>query len=253
MQNYCLVDLGVANRRGYFMGATLPASDPAYSKWIDIGFNRSEQAWRDPSAHLHTDSEEYFIVLKGRIDLEVNQVPIPVMPGWMVGVRGRVPHRITGVETPIENFILRVPGGGRDKVLLYPQTSATLIDRPDGGIIRLDLHQPHDDYLLGACLPPAQETYSSHLDFTCGWDVNPLLEWRGEKLHYHRLREEYYIVLKGRLDFEINGARLSLSPWQILGVRPGTIHKVTGGKGLVDILFVRVPGGRGDKVVVEEP
>jgi hypothetical protein len=58
MQKYCLVDLGVANRCGYFMGATLAASDPAYSEWIDFGFNHSGQAWRDPSAHLHTDSEE---------------------------------------------------------------------------------------------------------------------------------------------------------------------------------------------------
>jgi hypothetical protein len=39
---------------------------------------------------------------------------------------------------------------------------------------------------------------------------------------------------------------------QVMGVKPHTNHKVLGGKGPVDILFVRVPGGRGDKVLVGE-
>ncbi len=247
MPNFYLVDLGAANRHGYFIGATLLPSDPAYSKWLDIGFNRQEKGWCDPSAHLHAASEEYFIVLKGRIDLEVNQVCLPVLPGWMVGVRPGIPHRIARVEAPIENFTLRVPGGGQDKKLLD-----ALDGEPGEGVIQLDLHQSYSDYPLGACLPPEHPLYSPFLDFTCGQGLNPSQEWRGEKLHYHELREEYYIVMSGRLDFEVDGVRLSVGPWQALGVRPGANHKVTGGEGPVDILFIRVPGGRGDKVVVEE-
>jgi hypothetical protein len=44
---------------------------------------------------------------------------------------------------------------------------------------------------------------------------------------------------------------VSVNANQILGVRPGAVHKVVGGKGPADVLFVRVPGGRGDKTVVE--
>jgi mannose-6-phosphate isomerase-like protein (cupin superfamily) len=251
MRNYCLVNLGIENRHGYFIGATLPVADPAYSLWLDIGYNRTDHAWQDQSAHFHTDSEEYFIVLRGRIDLEVNGVNLPVLPGWMVGIRAGVPHRIAGVETPVENYLIRVPGGGRDKVLLEAPQSSAKADRLETGVVRLDLHQPHDDYLLGACLPLTHACYSPRLDFTCVWGVDPVEEWRGEKSHFHSLREEYYIVLSGRLDFEIDGNPLSLTAGQVLGTRQGVIHKVTGGKGPVDILFVRVPGGRGDKTPVE--
>ncbi len=248
-QNYCVVNLGAGNRHGYFIGATLPVNDCAYSERLDIGINRTDRAWHDQAAHIHTLSEEYFIVLKGRIDLEVNGASLPVLPGWMVGVRAGTPHRIAGVETPVENFILRVPGGGRDKVLLDAPALPEPADQPGGGIVRIDLHQPHDDYLLGACLPLMHACYSPWLDFTCGWDLDPALEWRSEINHFHSLREEYYILLRGNLDFEIDHHKLSLTAGQVLGVPPGTIHKVAGGKGPVDILFVRVPGGRGDKTI----
>ena len=80
--------------------------------------------------------------------------------------------------------------------------------------------------------------------------MDPVEEWANEPRHFHTVREEYYIVLKGQLDFEIDSSIVSVCAGEILGVKPPTVHRVIGGEGPVDILFVRVPGGRGDKSVI---
>ena len=246
--SFCLVMLGSDECSGYVVGAMLPTNAEAYSSALDIRFNRSLSGWCDSTPHLHTSSEEYYLVLSGQIDLRVNDVLTPVQAGHMLGVRAGMSHQVIGGSPPIENFIIRVPGGGSDKVVLADARSMAINVLP----ILFDMHQLHSGYPIGACLPENHLNYSPHLDFTSVWNVDPVQEWRNEQLHYHTLREEYYIVLRGRLDFQIGSDMVNVSDGQVIGVKHHTVHKVLGGKGPVDILFVRVPGGRGDKILVRE-
>jgi mannose-6-phosphate isomerase-like protein (cupin superfamily) len=251
MDRYFIVDLGHQERHGYVIGARLPESDPAYSPFLDVGFNRLSSSWKDALPHLHTDSEEYFILLNGRIDILIGDQCFKINRHHLLGVHANMPHQIIGGEAPIENFLIRVPGNGADKVTAdsidgFQEKSMAFNDQ----VIQIDLKKSHQDYLLGTCLPVTDPNYSSLLDFTCVWDADPEIEWHNEELHYHSQREEYYFVLGGRLNFEIDDSLVSLSAGQILGVRPGTVHRVIGGEGLVDVLFVRVPGGRGDKITL---
>jgi mannose-6-phosphate isomerase-like protein (cupin superfamily) len=248
VSNFFLLDLGDEQRHGYIIGGKLSESESAYSPLLDVGFNRQSFPWKDETPHLHTFSEEYFIVLQGRLDFLINGYPVTATPNQLVGVRANVPHQIVGGQAPIMNFLIRVPGKGTDKVNLDSCVSRLDIKN---GVMQIDLRQPHDDYFLGACLPPHHPNYSPFLDFTCVWDVDPTIEWRNEKLHFHNRREEYYFVLKGSLDFALENSVKSINAGQILGVRAGAVHKIIGGKGPVDVLFIRVPGGRGDKIVVE--
>jgi len=251
MDKYFIVDLGHQERNGYVIGARLPEMDPAYSPLLDIGFNRQRHSWKDDVPHLHTDSEEYFIVLKGCINILVGGQSFIIKHHHLIGVRANMPHQIVDVEAPIDNFLIRVPGNRADKIVA--DSSEEFREKslvPNSESIRIDLKMPHQDYLLGACLPITHPNYSSLLDFTCVWNVKPKIEWQKEKLHYHSQREEYYFVLGGRLDFEIENSLITLSAGQILGVRSGAVHRVVGGKGLVDVLFVRVPGGRSDKIII---
>jgi mannose-6-phosphate isomerase-like protein (cupin superfamily) len=247
MEPVCLIDLGQDERHGYVIGDSLPASSPEYSRHLDVGFNRQHIGWHDEAPHLHSSSDEFYIVLDGAIDLLVCESVMPVEAGHLLGIRAGTPHQIVSVKPPIENFLIRVPGGGEDKVHLPYMTADPQADVELPPVISLNLHQSFEAYPIGACLPPSHPNYTPHLDFTCVWGVEPSDEWRDERLHVHTFREEYYFVLKGRLDFEVNGAILPVSAGQILGVRPGVEHRVAGGRGPADVLFVRVPGGRGDK------
>ena len=62
--------------------------------------------------------------------------------------------------------------------------------------------------------------------------------------------EEYYVVLRGRLDLELDGEVVSVLPGRLLGVGPGVVHGMVGGQEPLDTFFFRVPGGRGDKNLV---
>lgn len=245
---YCLVTLDPGECSGYVVGALLPPSEDAYSPALDIRFNRSLSGWRDSAPHIHMNSEEYYLVLLGQINLRVNDAFIAVSSRQMCGVRAGTSHQMVGGVPPVENFVIRVQGGGRDRVVVGEDELIRAAVPP----IWLDLHQSFHDYPLGACLPETHLNYSSRLDFTCVWGVDPTYEWHNERLHYHTMREEYYILLRGQLDFQIGSEVVSLIGSQVLGVKPFTPHKVLGGQGPVDMLFVRVPGGRGDKILVGE-
>lgn len=251
MDKYFIMNLGDNERNGYVIGARLSKSNSAYSPFLDIGFNRKSTAWEDAMPHLHTDSEEYFVVLKGSLDMLVNGESVKIYPNNLIGIRANTPHQIIGGMPPIENFLIRVPGNMADKVTAesfeaFQEKSIASSNQT----IQMDLKKSHNDYLIGACLPAAHPNYSPLLDFTSAWRVDPKVEWQNETLHYHIYREEYYFILEGYLDFEIDGSLVSVSAGQILGVRPSTVHKVIGGKMLVDVLFVRVPGGHDDKIMV---
>ncbi len=251
MKSICLVDLGENDRSGYVIGACLPATSPAYSPSLDIAFYRQSWGWNDEISHFHTESEEFLIVLKGRIDLLIDQSIVSVPAGQLLGMRAGVPHKILHVDAPVECLSIRIPGGGKDIVF-----SSRLANQPpdvdaDRQIIQLDLCTVMHNYPLGALLPRAHPNYTNSLDLTCVWGADPMQEWSSEPSHSHSFREEYYFLLRGQMDFEIDGQQLRLRANQILGVHPPQYHHITGGQGPVDVLIVRVPGGRDDKRVEE--
>jgi mannose-6-phosphate isomerase-like protein (cupin superfamily) len=166
-----------------------------------------------------------------------------VPAGHLLGVKVKTAHRVVGGQGPIESFSIRIPGNKDDKVVVQKSQGD-----PHDSWFLLDLHAPCADYQAGACLPPTNPAYSPWWDFWSGWQQS-LITWHGQELHYHTRAEEYYIVLQGRLDLEVEGQVVPVQPGYLLGVKPGAVHGVIGGQEPIDTLFFRVPGGRGDKIV----
>ena len=100
-------------------------------------------------------------------------------PHHLLGVKAGVPYQVVGVITPVESFILRVSGGGADRVVRKLETVYTK-EKPSDWV-DVDFEQPHDNYLVGACLPVAP-CYSPVLDFHCVWGVDPVEEWKNAAL-----------------------------------------------------------------------
>lgn len=244
MDNWFLIDLDGDERCGYVAGNCLPPDDLAYSPLVDIGFSRQADVWQDDGPHYHVESEEHYLVIRGRLDVRVGSQTVAV-PAWhLLGARAGTPHRVVGGQGPIESFLVRVPGDKRDKVVIQQWEIC-----PSDAWFLLDLRAPSSDYQAGACLPTTSPAYSPLWDFWSGWQKS-LTAWRGQEHHYHTRGEEYYVVLRGRLDLEVDGQVVSVQPGFLLGVKPGAVHGVVGGREPIDSLFFRVPGGRGDKTVV---
>lgn len=244
ISKWFLIAFSGDERHGYVAGSRLPRADPAYSTLVDIGFNRQADVWQDDFAHYHTESEECYLVIRGGLALEVGSQIVSVPAGHLLGIKAGTSHRVVGGQGPIESFSIRVPGGENDKVVVRQSQVC-----PGDSWFLLDLHAPHSDYQAGACLPTTSPAYSPLWDFWSGWQES-LITWRGQEFHYHTRAEEYYVVLRGRLDLEVDGQVVSVQPGYLLGVKPGAVHGVIGGQEPIDTLFIRVPGGRGDKTVV---
>lgn len=244
MDKWFLVALNRDESHGYIAGSRLARTDPAYSTLVDIGFNCQADAWQDDLAHYHTESEEYYLVIRGSLTMEVGGQTVPVPAGHLLGVKVGTSHRVVGGQGPIESFSIRMPGNKNDKVVVQQGQVC-----PHDAWFLLDLHAPCSDYQAGACLPKTDPAYSPLWDFWSGWQRS-LIMWRGQEFHYHTRAEEFYIVLRGRLDLEVDGQVIAVQPGHLLDVKPGAVHGVVGGQEPIDTLFFRVPGGRGDKTVV---
>jgi mannose-6-phosphate isomerase-like protein (cupin superfamily) len=245
MDNWFLINLNGDERHGYIAGSRLPQAAPAYSTLVDVGFNRQADVWRDDFAHYHVESEEYYLVIRGSLALEVGGQIVFVPAGHLLGIKAGTSHCVVGGQGPIESFSIRMPGNKNDKVVVRQSQVC-----PNDSWFLLDLRVPCSDYQAGACLPTTSPAYSPWWDFWSGWQKS-LITWRGQEFHSHTRAEEYYIVLQGRLDLKVDGQVISVRPGYLLGVKPGAVHSVVGGQEPVDTLFFRVPGGRGDKTVVD--
>ncbi|MFQ6074508.1 MAG: cupin domain-containing protein [Candidatus Bathyarchaeia archaeon] len=98
----------IANK-GWVVGSQQPKGSDRYSERIQIGFNQSDEPWVDDAPHLHTDSEEWYIVLRGSLKIRVGGQVVSVGPREVLGVKANTPHRIIGGEGPIEEFSVRTP------------------------------------------------------------------------------------------------------------------------------------------------
>jgi mannose-6-phosphate isomerase-like protein (cupin superfamily) len=87
------------------------------SQRLQIWYNDTEKAWKDPSPHYHTDSDEIFIVLKGCISVEVEGERVDVQAGEYICFPAGCLHNVIAVKTPIQSLMLRAPSAN-DKVQL---------------------------------------------------------------------------------------------------------------------------------------
>lgn len=61
---------------------------------------------------------------------------------------------------------------------------------------------------------------------------------RGEaKLHYHKVQTEYYVVLSGEGDIELDGERHAVEPGDVICIPPGTRHALRGHFEIINVVI----------------
>jgi mannose-6-phosphate isomerase-like protein (cupin superfamily) len=95
-----------------------PPNDVGFqSELVQIWYNNTERGWTDGDPHMHTQSDECFIVLKGSLVVEVVGERVRGGPGEFCCFPRGVYHRIVDVELPVESLMIRSPSVD-DKVYL---------------------------------------------------------------------------------------------------------------------------------------
>ncbi len=76
-------------------------------------------------------------------------------------------------------------------------------------------------------------------------DINPVK-------HYHRAMHEYFYLVQGSVDIDVDGTIHSLEKDDLLVAEPGEIHVITRMSPDMKLLLLMPPPIPGDKVVVSE-
>jgi mannose-6-phosphate isomerase-like protein (cupin superfamily) len=79
------------------------------SERLQIWYNNTEETWKDPAPHYHTDSDEIFIVLRGSIVVEVEGERYTIQAGEFCCFPVGVYHSVVEVFPPVESFMIRAP------------------------------------------------------------------------------------------------------------------------------------------------
>ncbi len=60
---------------------------------------------------------------------------------------------------------------------------------------------------------------------------------KSSNLHYHKVTEETYFILKGEAEMQVNGKNISLIPGQACYLAPGDVHQIHN-EGEADLVFL---------------
>jgi len=94
-----------------------PTADYSFqSDDLQIIYNRATEPWSDAAEHIHTASDEVYIVLEGAMTLSVEGKVIRVKPSEYLIVPRKERHQLLDVEVPHTSFVIRGPSI-RDKTI----------------------------------------------------------------------------------------------------------------------------------------
>jgi len=79
------------------------------SEKLQIWYNNTDGHWQDPNLHYHTESDECFIVLRGKLVVEVEGQRYTIGPREFCCFPAGVYHAVVEVHSPIETFMIRTP------------------------------------------------------------------------------------------------------------------------------------------------
>lgn len=88
------------------------------SQLLQIWYNNTSNGWRDPQPHMHLESDECFIVLRGALIVEVEGERFRIEAREFCCFPRGVLHAVVEVTPPLESLMVRAPSI-EDKV--YPQ------------------------------------------------------------------------------------------------------------------------------------
>ncbi len=201
---------------------------------VTIRHSASVPPWIDQDIHLHSDSEEYYFLFQGELQLLVDGSVFTLKPREVLMVKPRVPHAVVGGDGPIVHFVILMPAPddrqtmGKTPSVLPPATDEAKRELQFGWGCRVPLTEAwyQNCWLFGV----GQARF--HSDHTClAYLSHPTDEsadenWRNHphRLHLHQESYEYYTVLKGKKTLQVENQFVEINAGETLAIPAGTKH-----------------------------
>lgn len=234
---------------GYLVTPKDPISD---QKVATIRHSASEQSWVDHDIHYHDESEEYYFLMQGELQLLVDDSVFSLRPYEILQVKPKVPHAILGGSGPIELFVFRAlapedrQSNGSIPSVLLSVSSETERDLSSAWGCRVSLkeerHQNCWLFGFGKARFDSDFLCLAYMNHPTVESVNKSRASHRHRLHLHKESFEYYAVLKGSTVLQIEDEYVEVEEGEIVEVPPnvGRVKRSTSApfKGFT----LRVPG-----------
>lgn len=199
---------------------------------VTIRHSASVPPWIDHDIHLHSDSEEYYFLFQGELQLLVDGSEFTLKPYEVLMVKPRVPHAVVGGNGPIEHFVVRMPAPddrqtvGRVSPELSPVTDEAQRELQSDWGCRVPLTEERyqNCWLFGVGQARYHSDYMclAYLSFPRAESVRA--DGHSHRLHLHQESWEYYTVLRGTRILQVEGELVEINEGEILEVPPRVKH-----------------------------
>ena len=239
-------------------GLVDPRLTPVPHTLFGIGHTAFVSPWSDPGLHLHQESEEFYLLRHGRMDLYVAGAFVDLQPDELLMIFPHVPHAVVGGHGKIEHFGFRAPFlNDKQKAGELPSRIPNRFAQPErelneewGRRIPLTAPKNQNCWLIGRgdAKHPSRHLILAYLNFSTLEEANAGIGTR-LRMHYHQESWEYYFALKGRKTLQIEDELVNTDAGEIVEVPPGVRHTVHSREAPYEGFTIRVPiKSDGDKV-----
>ncbi len=239
-------------------GYVIDANHGAAHELLALGHTASKTPWSDPDVHLHEHSEEYYILLQGKLRFLVGGTSLTLRPKEILMVKAQVPHAIVGGAGLIEHVGIRAPAlKDKQPAGEIPQELPPVLKEHErelrcdwGHRMPLEAARNQNCWLIGV---GAARFQSSHL--VMAFLNYPTAEAASAgagtryRPHLHEKSWEYYATLQGSRTLWVEDELLTINAGEILEIPPQVYHTPHGPYVPFEGFVFRVPIlGSSDKV-----
>jgi mannose-6-phosphate isomerase-like protein (cupin superfamily) len=213
------------DRTGYILAPWMRGVTHA---WVTVSHSASVPPWTDPDVHYHRDSEEYYFLFQGTLELLVDGSLFSLKPYEVLAVGPGVPHAVIGGAGPIEHFVIRMPAADdRQGIGPIPAELPPVQEEPQRELqhawgCRAPLAEARNQncwlFGVGQAHFHSGHMCMAHLNFPGGGNI---IDPHRHGLHLHRESWEYYVALQGTQTLRVEEELVTVHAGEILEVPPG--------------------------------
>ncbi len=104
--------------KDYIIGGFFPKSDLRYSEKVEVAFVKFAVRGRKEEPHFHEKADEVTILIKGHVEVEVNDKVVSLYPRGSLFIKAGSVHRRIDAMKGTEMFVIKAPSLPDDKHFL---------------------------------------------------------------------------------------------------------------------------------------
>ncbi|MDD3888084.1 MAG: cupin domain-containing protein [Patescibacteria group bacterium] len=107
-----------SKRRKWATGNFLDKDSPFFSEYTEINVGSRNSKSQPDTLHFHHKTQEFYLVISGRLTLQVDNQEIDLQPLQLLAIPPTIPHAVIKATDNTKFVAIKSPSGLNDKVIV---------------------------------------------------------------------------------------------------------------------------------------